>query len=855
MEQKKKHSRLAVLILSLFVLALMTPFSFAANKKDSDILLNLSKSGDSYDTVELSDNSSFEIDNENIATISVNRYGDECEITGRSEGSTTLTGYDKETGDKYTWRVIVYSKTIPWIEFEDDEVEVEIDDYINLDCDCYPSSTDLDFKSSDPNIAKVNSAGRVTGVSTGTVTITAYYNDITETCKVKVVDDSDFRLDKTSMTLDVGKSRQLNVNSKWSNSDVYWSSDDEKIASVDSYGNVTGEKAGVTTIRAELKRDSGVRATCRVSVQNDGGSGTVKYTLNKNGRLELDEDDFNDLSEDICDSKIDYIQFTEIPSSSRGILYYRYGSNNEKLVSRNNSYYRSGNYLISDLTFVPEEDYTGTVEFSFDGYANNGTKIKGTLSITVNNSDGDVVTNAAAGSNVKLDASEFNKYCREKTGKDLDYIRFETPTKGMLYYLYEKSGEKRVSDATLYYYEDSPYIEDITYVPDNKTVSGNISVSFTGWDEKGNRFTGTYTIKYTEPTPPKTITYVTRGTMPVQFVSADFESACSGRGAGELKSVRFSQPDSRIGTLFYDYSYGSYNQPVFENSDYTPDDNNLIGRVFFVADEGYSGTVTVKYTGTDKNGLEYDGTVSIIVGVAPTNNTTTNPFVDYGDQNDNTTTTQTPPTTPTTPTAPSTPDTTEPGESAEPQAVGGFPDVLTTDYFAVPVKWAIEKQITEGHLNTVTGEITFAPNLKCTTSQIITFLWRAVGSPKPTIVNPFSDVPANEYYADAAVWAYEKGLVNGTIFRPEAPCTRSETVKYLWILEDRPAAPASEFADVPVTADYSQAVSWAVEKGITNGVLDTITKQVTFAPDKTCTRGQIVTFLWRDLAEKEASEG
>ena len=168
-----------------------------------------------------------------------------------------------------------------------------------------------------------------------------------------------------------------------------------------------------------------------------------------------------------------------------------------------------------------------------------------------------------------------------------------------------------------------------------------------------------------------------------------------------------------------------------------------------------------------------------------------------------------------------------------------FSDVKADDYFAGPVQWAVEKGITSG-----TSATTFSPYENCTTAQILTFLWRASGSPKPTTANPFSDVESGDYYADAAVWAYEKGMVSGTAFGGNTPCTRSMAVTYMWKAAGSPGAKAASFTDVSAEAEYAGAVAWAVEQGVTSGTSDT-----TFSPDDICTRGQIVTFLYRGMAE------
>lgn len=167
-----------------------------------------------------------------------------------------------------------------------------------------------------------------------------------------------------------------------------------------------------------------------------------------------------------------------------------------------------------------------------------------------------------------------------------------------------------------------------------------------------------------------------------------------------------------------------------------------------------------------------------------------------------------------------------------------FADVSADSYYADAVKWAVDKSITTG-----TSATTFSPDNTCTRAQILTFLWRAVGSPKASLKNPFSDVKESDYFYDASVWAYQNGMVTGTVFAGDTPCTRSATVIYLWKNAGSPETKAkSSFTDVLASSEYAEAVSWAVNNKVTSG-----TSETTFSPDMTCTRGQIVTFLNRAL--------
>lgn len=189
------------------------------------------------------------------------------------------------------------------------------------------------------------------------------------------------------------------------------------------------------------------------------------------------------------------------------------------------------------------------------------------------------------------------------------------------------------------------------------------------------------------------------------------------------------------------------------------------------------------------------------------------------------------------------------GSNTAPTAPGGnksenimsFSDVADDMYYYTAVQWAVQQKITSGTSNT-----TFSPNKTCTRAQIITFLWRAAGSPEPKIsTSPFSDIAEDEYYFKAVLWAYEQGILSGTMFQPNQPCTRSLTATYLWKAAGSPTgAGKASFDDVSANAEYAQAVAWAVAKGITAG-----TSSSTFSPDGICTRGQIVTFLHRAMGQ------
>lgn len=176
--------------------------------------------------------------------------------------------------------------------------------------------------------------------------------------------------------------------------------------------------------------------------------------------------------------------------------------------------------------------------------------------------------------------------------------------------------------------------------------------------------------------------------------------------------------------------------------------------------------------------------------------------------------------------------------------ISPFRDVPTDAYYYEAVKWAQKKGITGG-----IGDGLFGPNQPCTRAQIVTFLWRAAGSPEPEgTAAGMTDVAAGSYYEKAVAWAIENGITTGAAdgrFAPDATCTRAQGMTFLFRASKASADGAPAFSDVAADAYYAEAVKWATDNGITNG-----TTSSTFSPGSGCTRAQIVTFLWRLYAEK-----
>lgn len=168
-----------------------------------------------------------------------------------------------------------------------------------------------------------------------------------------------------------------------------------------------------------------------------------------------------------------------------------------------------------------------------------------------------------------------------------------------------------------------------------------------------------------------------------------------------------------------------------------------------------------------------------------------------------------------------------------------FTDVRKGAYYYDAVLWAVEQDITQGM-----GGSLFQPEGNCSRAQVVTFLWRLAGKPAAKANTTFTDVPAGKWYADAVAWAVEQDITQGMgggLFQPDGNCSRAQIVTFLWRYAGKPAADTkTPFTDVPAGKWYADAVAWAVEEDITKGITAT-----TFCPDDTCNRGQVVTFLYR----------
>jgi hypothetical protein len=261
--------------------------------------------------------------------------------------------------------------------------------------------------------------------------------------------------------------------------------------------------------------------------------GDINYKVNADDELDFDEDDFNDFCEDENDETLDYIIFPSLPASSKGVLWFDYDGKKEKKVVKNTEYYYDDDPSIDDITFVPDEDFSGYIELKFEGEDMEGDSIEGTVVIQVINEDlvaDDIFLNGTAGSPVLMQDVYFNRACDKTVGGTLDYVKFTLPSAsyGTLYYDYKTDNTTSlVASSTKYYYEDrSPYLEKVSFISSG-TAAGTYTVSYTGFNEDGASFTGQVKITVAAKTGTGTTTAPGANSQYFSDVAGDYSWAAT----------------------------------------------------------------------------------------------------------------------------------------------------------------------------------------------------------------------------------------------------------------------------------------------------------------------------------------
>ena len=522
-----------------------------------------------------------------------------------------------------------------------------------------------------------------------------------------------------------------------------------------------------------------------------------------------------------------YRYYVQVPSGAR--YYYVAGVNTEPSDWNNgsgNKYYTTTSstslYSLTDSNFVGGKCTLYVVTQGTDNRLYCGT-------ISVYQKNYNINYNGVAGETVQFAQSDFNDFMNKvaeargdasKTKSypyvTFDYVTFSLPTtaQGTLYYGGTAMSTSNSSGA---FNRNTKVtnLDSVTFVPNAKSTAKTITLNFT-----------LYATRYSSSSTSRGTTVSYSGSVVVNLVREDIKYTVS-----QGDSVRFDESD------FLSYLRSTKGYSSNYTIDYVTFDQSAVSAVnegsLYTYYNGYNYGGSIKTT--DK--FYYSATASqnalsdvafLASRYAKTGETVYIPFTIYARYG-----------------------TTGTGTRQLTGTVAikigqtmNFIDVKTTDYFYNSVKWAVGKNITNG-----TSSTTFSPYKSCTRAEIVTFLWRAAGSPEPTTTrNPFRDVNAvtHSSYYKAILWASQKGITSGTsttAFSPDQVCTRAQIVTFLYRYAGQPSGYYSNpFKDVGATseASYYKAILWAVGKGITTG-----TSATTFSPYASCNRAEAVTFLYR----------
>lgn len=522
-----------------------------------------------------------------------------------------------------------------------------------------------------------------------------------------------------------------------------------------------------------------------------------------------------------------YRYYVQVPSGAR--YYYVAGVNTEPVDWNNGStqkYYpttaTANLYSLTDTNFINGKCTLYVVTQGTDNRLYCGT-------ISVYQKNYNINYNGVAGETVQFAQSDFNDFmnkvaeARGDASKSksypyvtFDYVSFSLPTtaQGTLYYGGTAMSTSNSSGA-FNTRTKVTNLDSVTFVPNDKTTAKTITLNFT-----------LYATRYSSSSTSRGTTVSYSGSVVVNLVREDIKYTVS-----QGDSVRFDESD------FLSYLHSTKGYSSNYTIDYVTFDQSAVSAVnegsLYTYYSGYNYGGSVKTT--DK--FYYSATASqnalsdvafLASRYAKTGETVYIPFTIYARYG-----------------------TTGTGTRQLTGTVAikigqtmNFIDVKTSDYFYNSVKWAVGKNITNG-----TSSTTFSPYKSCTRAEIVTFLWRAAGSPEPTTTrNPFRDVNAvtHSSYYKAILWASQKGITSGTsttAFSPDQVCTRAQIVTFLYRYAGQPSGYYSNpFKDVGATseASYYNAIRWAVGKGITSG-----TSATTFSPYASCNRAEAVTFLYR----------
>ena len=564
---------------------------------------------------------------------------------------------------------------------------------------------------------------------------------------------------------------------------------------------------GTVTLSFEGRSDARDKFYGDLVIEVGGGRsssaarGDVTYDVAVNDTVDFDYDDFDEfVYDETSGTEVGRVWFTELPSSREGTLYRDYDKRDQEEIDEDEEIRHDE---IDDLTFVPKRNFEGAVTIPFEGRADDGDKFSGELVIRVGDAGGADITvelQAGNGSTVNFQTDAFNEACVKETGTNLNYVIFDYDSGrgGYLYYQHGESGESEVGSGR-YYRASSPRLDQVSFVPGSGTGS-SVRIPFEGEATNGKSFYGEVKLTYVTLSEPTIITYTSTG-LAVDFNAADFTAACAARGGKALTSVRFPASDTTGGQLYYNFHTPTqYRGEVVSSVDYSVGGVYLLGEVTFLPKAGYSGIVTIPYVGTDADGIEYTGTVQVMV---------------------------------------------------TPSASSRFSDMGSYNSWAgASVEFLAAYGITTG-----TGDgATFSPASTLTRGDYILMLYRTFGFSSTAAAGNFTDVTAGSYYAEALAHAKALGIATAEAdgsFRPNDPVTRQDAMVFLLramqaVNRSVPNAYdsyLSRFPDGASVADYARtAMAAMAQAGVIQG-----NEQGKLNPTGTLNRAEMAVILHRAL--------
>ena len=501
----------------------------------------------------------------------------------------------------------------------------------------------------------------------------------------------------------------------------------------------------------------------------------IKYSVYVNTSVDLDSSDFEEVCLDVTGKRLSYVKFT-LPSSSRGTLYSNYGYSDESKVSASSKNYDDD---LDEISFVPYNNYTGTVVISYVGYNSNGESYTGQIEIQllkVDTDADDIIYKTGSYTPINFDYDDFEDECWDVTREELDYVRFSIPssTYGTLYYKYDTRSQSKVSSTTKYYDDD---LDDIIFVP-NSSYKGTVVITYTGYNVDKESYTGAVKITITKEVPvADDIKISTKEDIAIKFDDEDFNDACEDATGEELDYITFTLPSSKYGKLYYNYTSSSkYDSAVTTSRKYYYDDTPSISRITFVPYKDYYGTVTIKYKGYNVDGLSFTGSIKVEVVSMP-----------------------------------------------ETEGSLYFKDVdKSYSWAASQIDYLLEEGVVNG-----TGNNNYSPAQNVTRGDFMLMLYRALELTATDRGN-FSDVPKDSYYYKAISVAKSLGIAKGYMdkFMPSAGITREDAmvlVDRALIIEGKKLSAGKDsdlytFKDRKSVSDYAvTSVATLVKAGIIQG--------------------------------------